>query len=723
MVRRRILNVPLMNKTNPLPTQADRLMHREVLAAVSFQDRVAICEPRLALSASAAADTLLETLAADPFADAAVVREQYSLSGTGQTVALIDSGIAWNHLAFANQKSGPVGGGFGPGHRVVGGWDFAENDTDPYDDGPAGYHGTHVAGTLGGAANGYSGIAPSADLVALRVFDDMGRGSLDWIESALRWVIDNRKSFDNPITTVNLSLGAFATDANLPLTQFDDELQTLREQGVIVFAAAGNSFDATRPDSLAYPASHPLVAAVTSIDASGTLHHFAQRGSGVFAAPGTAVRSSVPDHVLGVDGQIDDFAASDGTSMATPQLAGASVLVREAMVARGFDPTPEEILSHLRETAISRQDALTGAAYHQLDLQNAIGTLLGPGSTEPPVAPVPTEPSPVAPSPLLWSDATSLVIRTGDGSDNLVLDLSGQGSITINSVVHAIDRPFSSISIDGGPGNDAIEIIGSLRDERFIARAAIPGVDDVVATLQSPGFEGSFTSFETIVFRSGGGNDRATLFDSVGDDSFEANATSATLRGVGFSFTAVGVNNVYAHGTSGGSDIAFLYDSPQNDRLAIRHQFTSLRSDDLFRLAYGFEKVHAFAANGGVDHADLYDSPGDDRMSASAAAAWISGRDYYAGARGFHTIRAIATAGGNDHATLYCVDTSGMWTRSANLLQWDSSEGELRSAQGFARSEAFVGGSKVDVLPQSLRHAFFVEEREAKRRLFAQLDE
>lgn len=716
--RRRILNSPLMNKPNPLPTQVDRLKHREVLAAVSFLDRVAVCEPRLALSASAAADSLLETLATDPFADAAVVREQYSLSGAGQTVAVIDSGIAWNHLAFANQKSGPVGGGFGPGHRVIGGWDFAENDADPYDDGPAGYHGTHVAGTLGGASNGYSGIAPSADLVALRVFDDMGRSSLDWIESALRWVIEKRTSFDNPITTVNLSLGAFATDANVPLTQFDDELQTLREQGVIVFAAAGNSFDATRPDSLAYPASHPLVAAVTSIDASGTLHNFAQRGSGIFAAPGSAVRSSVPDHVLGVDGQIDDFAPSDGTSMATPQLAGASVLVREAMIARGLDPTPEDILSHLRETAITRRDTLTGATYHQLDLQNAIGTLLGPDSAEPPVAPVPTQPS-----PLHWTDANSLVIRTGDGSDNVLLDLSGRGSITINSVVHSIDRPFTSITIDGGPGNDSLEIIGSPKDERFIARAALTSVDQVVATLQSPGFEGSFTSFEAIVFRGGGGNDRATLFDSASDDTFEANATSATMRGVGFSFAAIGVNNVYAHGTSGGSDTAFLYDSPQNDRLAIRHQFTSLRSDDLFRLAYGFEKVHAFAGSGGVDHADLYDSPGDDRMSALSAAAWISGRDYYAGARGFHTIRAIATAGGNDHATLYSVDTSGMWTRSANLLQWDSPEGELRSAQGFARSEAFVGGSKVEVLPQSLRHAFFDEEREAKRTLFAQLDE
>ena len=51
-------------------------------------------------------------------------------------ITLIDTGIAYDHLA--------LGGGFGTSFRVVGGWDFAENDADPYDDAPAGFHGTHV---------------------------------------------------------------------------------------------------------------------------------------------------------------------------------------------------------------------------------------------------------------------------------------------------------------------------------------------------------------------------------------------------------------------------------------------------------------------------------------------------------------------------------------------------------------------------------------------------
>src|SRR5436309_167939 len=65
----------------------------------------------------------------------------YGLTGVGQTVAVIDTGVAYDHPA--------LGGGFGAKYHVVGGWDFAENDANPYDDGPGGGHGTHVSGIIG----------------------------------------------------------------------------------------------------------------------------------------------------------------------------------------------------------------------------------------------------------------------------------------------------------------------------------------------------------------------------------------------------------------------------------------------------------------------------------------------------------------------------------------------------------------------------------------------
>src|SRR5690606_34978102 len=144
----------------------------------------------------------------------------------------IDSGIAWDHVA--------LGKGFGSGYRVVGGWDFTEeNDANPYDDGPMGFHGTHVAGIIGSDDPHHTGVAPGVDLVALRVFNDMGQGQLSWGEQALQWVHNNRNSFENPITTVNLSLGTVWNADVVPAWgTLEEELQTLFNDGIVVTASA-----------------------------------------------------------------------------------------------------------------------------------------------------------------------------------------------------------------------------------------------------------------------------------------------------------------------------------------------------------------------------------------------------------------------------------------------------------------------------------------------------
>ncbi len=121
-----------------------------------------------------------------------IAHSKFGFTGQGQTVAVIDSGIAYDHLA--------LGGGLGSDYRVVGGWDFTEEyDANPYDDGPLGFHGTHVAGIIGSSDSTYTGVAPGVDLVALRVFNDAGDGYFSWVENALQWVHNNRNTFANPI--------------------------------------------------------------------------------------------------------------------------------------------------------------------------------------------------------------------------------------------------------------------------------------------------------------------------------------------------------------------------------------------------------------------------------------------------------------------------------------------------------------------------------------------
>ena len=151
------------------------------------------------------------------------------LDGAGVGIAVVDSGIDPGHESFR-------GGLLGLSSRVALSRDFTgEGRTDdPYG------HGTHVAsiaagGDLSGGA--YAGIAPAASLYNLRVLDSHGRGSVSGVLAALDWVLANKHL--HGIRVVNLSLGTTAVDAfwRDPVCQ---AVRQLTDAGVVVVAAAGN---------------------------------------------------------------------------------------------------------------------------------------------------------------------------------------------------------------------------------------------------------------------------------------------------------------------------------------------------------------------------------------------------------------------------------------------------------------------------------------------------
>ena len=252
---------------------------------------------------------------ADDLTGLTQVRNDYGFIGTGQTVAVIDSGVAWDHVA--------LGGGFGANYRVVGGWDFAENDANPYDDGPAGAHGTLVTGVIGADRPGTvdDGVASGVDLVSLRVFDDSGNSYFSWIESALQWVHQNRNNFENPITAVNISLGTDWNSNTVPAwSTIEDEFAQLKADGIFIAVAAGNAFTTYNTPGLSYPAASPSVVPVMSVDNDGSLTYYSQRHSRAIAAPGRSIVSTIPDYAGNQNGVADDYAAYSGTSMASPLL-------------------------------------------------------------------------------------------------------------------------------------------------------------------------------------------------------------------------------------------------------------------------------------------------------------------------------------------------------------------------------------------------------------------
>ncbi|SMP74904.1 Serine protease, subtilisin family [Neorhodopirellula lusitana] len=725
-------NSPAVDAPEFLPTcQATpaieaNLVNPIAIANQAFNDlpiAPAVLNPAASISSPGSATTessldqlfAQSTLNTDPSGDgdslldqAARIGSASQLDGYGQTIAVIDSGIAYDHLAFANE-SGQTG--FGSGYRVVGGWDFAENDADPYDDAPSGYHGTHVAGLASGMTDTidgdtFRGVAPGADLVALRVFDDDGNGNLAWIESSLRWVYDNQDSFEFPITTVNLSLGTELTDANRDYAYglIEDELQLLFEDDILVFAAAGNGQVQLSPDAddLMYPASSSWVSAVGSVDTNGNLSGFSQRADDMFVAEGQQLQSSVPEHVLGYDGYVNDYTSLSGTSMSSPQVAAASILVRQAMQDAGIEATSESILQRMQDTSVEHVDPTTGVSYRSLDIEAAIdfgtsnsaepepGTETGDPSSEPAQAIAGYEGGSGA-------DALELDLRSilsGDANSNLPLltDSNGQYQISMDN---------ETIVIDAGAGSDTLQIFGSTGNEQISLRPTT-GANAGSSTIAFAGGVIELRGFENVTFIGGGGEDRATLYDSDGNDELRSSQDQAQLSGVGFEFQLEAVKKLYVHATAGGNDTAHLTDTEFDDQLVIRPQFSSMRGGDYFQAAFGFERVFAYAEAGGDDHADLGDSAGDDIMSISQTRSLISSSGYRASALGFESVEATASLGGDDTVRIYVDDPDGTWHTSESLTQWSGNDGTSRIARGFEHSQAFENYETVPVGSSSL---------------------
>ncbi|MCX5403721.1 S8 family serine peptidase [Streptomyces sp. NBC_00335] len=150
------------------------------------------------------------------------------VTGKGVTVAVIDTGVDYTHP--------DLGGGFGEGHKVVGGWDFVDNDANPMDDNG---HGTHVAGIVAGkaaASGGITGAAPDAELLAYKVLGANGSGDDSGIIAAIEAAIDPANPHRADI--INMSLGNSAGTASDPLSR---AASAAVDAGALVFASAGNS--------------------------------------------------------------------------------------------------------------------------------------------------------------------------------------------------------------------------------------------------------------------------------------------------------------------------------------------------------------------------------------------------------------------------------------------------------------------------------------------------
>jgi len=176
------------------------------------------------------------------------------LMGEGITVAIIDTGVS-PHSDLVK-----------PQNRIVGFKDFVNNRNNPYDDNG---HGTHVAGIIGSngySSNGkYAGIAPKANILAVKALDENGSGDTSAVVSALQWIIDTKDDYNTKI--VNISLGSPATNSykSDPLVNAVDEAI---KAGLTVVVAAGNSGPSSK--TILSPGNSPSAITVGAVDDNKT---------------------------------------------------------------------------------------------------------------------------------------------------------------------------------------------------------------------------------------------------------------------------------------------------------------------------------------------------------------------------------------------------------------------------------------------------------------------
>lgn len=246
--------------------------------------------------------------------------------GQGIGIAIIDTGVA-PHDDF--------------GERLVAFQDFVNFNTDPYDD--AG-HGTHVAGIAAGdgalSSGRYSGAAPEASIIGIKVMDAEGSGELSNIIAGIQWAVENKETYN--IRVINMSLGGPPTGpaSEDPLMQAAAEAN---RAGILVVAAAGNK--GPFPKTIDSPAAAPEVLAVgATIDyrtpelTDDKVAGYSSSGPTPFdkltkpdvVAPGTNIATTDPN---------GRYAYDTGTSMASPLVAGMAAVMFQA----GPYLTPEQV--------------------------------------------------------------------------------------------------------------------------------------------------------------------------------------------------------------------------------------------------------------------------------------------------------------------------------------------------------------------------------------------
>jgi subtilisin family serine protease len=300
-------------------------------------------------------------------------------SGQGVVVATMDSGVDLSHPTLANRWRGGSNSWYDP---------YGQHPT-PVD---LSGHGTWTMGViLGDDAAGTSiGVAPNAQWIAVKIFNDQGTSTVTALHQGFQWLLDpdhNPATDDAPQVVNNswtyASLGCYL--------EFEPDLQALRAAGILPIFAAGNGGPAT--GSSYSPANNPSAFAVGAINNSSAIYGLSSRGpttcggsTGVFpevVAPGVNIYTT---DLAGY------YTTSSGTSLAAPHVAGGLALLLSAFPNLSASEQEAALLASAVDLGSTGPDDTYG--YGRINLLAAYQTLASASPTATPIftdSPTPTE--------------------------------------------------------------------------------------------------------------------------------------------------------------------------------------------------------------------------------------------------------------------------------------------------------------------------------------------
>lgn len=258
-------------------------------------------------------------------------------------VAVIDSGVDMDHPALKG--------------RLLPGYNVETKGRDVSDE--LG-HGTHVAGIIAGSApaQGLEGVAQGVSILPIKIPNLSTSNSkfMPQLAESIRYAVDHGAKVMNISLGIELDGWMMKLMHGRKVKQVEEAIRYAESKGVLVVVAAGNN-GKDKADTVGYPGNSPNVVSVANLDDSKNVsnprsgdrvlatladlltHPSSSQGPAVdIAAPGTNIRSSVPD---------DSFADYTGTSMAAPYVAGVAAL----LAAKNPDWTPAQIRERLYKTA------------------------------------------------------------------------------------------------------------------------------------------------------------------------------------------------------------------------------------------------------------------------------------------------------------------------------------------------------------------------------------